>query len=180
MKHDSVIERLLASGLFRVDSDGSIWTRKSLSGHGLPLGTWRRAEFSRGPNDYLIVCFENTELRAHRIVYRWWFGMLDPARELNHKNGVKSDNRPENLEEVTRSENLKHAYRTGLNRGAGRGSQNKNAKLNEEQVAEIHRLRALGWRHIELASHFDASIGNIANILAGRAWSHMKSPEVLH
>ena len=51
-------------------------------------------------------------LYVHRLLMETFHGHL--KLDVNHINGIKTDNRLENLEYVTRSENLKHAYRLGL------------------------------------------------------------------
>ena len=58
---------------------------------------------------------------------------------INHKNGNKKDNRPENLEMATYSENLKHAYRTGLKHE--NGCKNPNSKLTPEAIQEILMMK---------------------------------------
>jgi len=51
--------------------------------------------------------------KVHRLVAEAWFGM-PKGMTVNHKNGVKTDNRVDNLEYCTMSENLNHAWVTGL------------------------------------------------------------------
>jgi hypothetical protein len=186
MKHDALIEELAKSTLYRVDFDGSIWSCLPANGRGrLPDGVWRRAEYFRcvntkKPTDgYLFVHFKGQSIRSHRVVYRMLIGPLDPALQINHKNGNKLDNRPENLELVTQSENLKHAYKHGLNPGSGRGSKNTNAKLTEDQVREIHRLRAAGVRPSVIGRQFGLNPARISIICAGREWPHVAA-EFLH
>lgn len=56
---------------------------------------------------------------AHRMVWESVHGPIPPGKEINHINGIKSDNRIANLEAVTPSENTKHAYRIGLKDASG-------------------------------------------------------------
>lgn len=66
-------------------------------------------------NSYLTVCFSKygtiTTHQIHTLVARAFLGNPDAGQEVNHKNGVKGDNRVENLEWVSRRENIMHASR---------------------------------------------------------------------
>ena len=64
-------------------------------------------------NIRLYKCGKPFIFRAHRVIFSTFSG-LTSNQEINHKNGIKDDNALNNLEVCTRSENLIHAYKTGL------------------------------------------------------------------
>jgi hypothetical protein len=110
----------VVSGELTIDSAGMVWrvaarrwcrwTQSTVSIACSP----RRAEKAT-PAGYLqvrsMVNGERANALAHRLVWRHFNGPLPDGMTVNHKNGIKADNRPNNLELATHSEQIIHAMR---------------------------------------------------------------------
>lgn len=100
-------------GLYEVSNLGRV---RSLPRKGTKGGIVK-ASYSNSKHYAHIPLTKNKRGRTvslHRVVAQAWIPNPDNKPQVNHKNGIKSDNRVANLEWMTNIENHQHAIDNGL------------------------------------------------------------------
>lgn len=135
-------------------------------------------ENSRGYLTYAPVRsgVKQTNVVVHRSVLYAFVGPPPVGKETaNHINGIKTDNRLENLEWVTHAQNIKHAYDNGLH-GIYRGSAASSALLDDAQVIQVLEMSANGMRHRQIAESLGIGHRCVADIVAGKTYAYIPRP----
>lgn len=124
---------------------------------------------------YARVDLQVRKYSIHRLVAEAFLPEVEGKKYVNHVDGDKGNNRASNLEWCTMSENVSHAYRTGLKYPSGgitRGSASGVAVLTEIKVRLIVK-DASTLTNTELAVKYQVSRGAINHIMNGRTWVHV-------
>lgn len=109
-------------------------------------------------NGYKSVTLKKDEnrrqYRVHRLVGFAFIPNSDNKPYINHIDGVKDNNKVENLEWCTQKENVRHAIDTGLAKSLY-GESNKNSKLSESEVFKIRSLyHERGYKQKKISGYF--------------------------
>ena len=130
----------------------------------------------RGNRDGYVICdlwkdASRTTAYVHALVATSFIGPRDAGQEVNHVNGDKTHNRVENLEYVTKSKNIRHAFANNLK---PRGAAHHKAKLTLDAV---HVIRATNITPVgvaaTLAARYGVSIVTIGKVHRRETWSHV-------
>ena len=161
MPHEQWRDVVGYEGLYQVSNMGRV---KNISyGDGAKI----RKPVLNTPAYFSMVLYKDskpTATRIHVLVAKAFIPNPEIKLVVNHRDGNKLNNRVDNLEWVTQSENLQHAYDTGLKKS---GHEHSRAKLTVEQVRYIREVcipddRAFGFN--ALARKFNVSASNIERV----------------
>lgn len=128
---------------------------------------------------YLSIQFKRKGkyFSIHRIVALHFIDNIKDKPQVNHINGIKQDNRVENLEWCNQSENQIHAYKNKLQKPSlhkrAYGENQGCSKLKEKDVIFIlqNYKRGMG---VKLSKLFNVSQTTILNIVNKKIWTNVR------
>jgi hypothetical protein len=104
-KNDELIEDLLKDPNYKINKDGTVYTRITLNGQGIS-SKWRQVGYKK-EDGYVRFRYKGEFLFVQRVIYRAFNGPLDSKKTINHIDLNRSNNHPSNLEQVTQGNNNK-------------------------------------------------------------------------
>lgn len=182
---ETFVYEAVRNGCLEIRPDGTIWrvayertNRWNDDVTFTPCPPKQLASKPKPSDDYLMIKImrrnRQVSVGAHRLVYLHFCGPIPPGLTINHKNGVTTDNRPDNLELATYAEQTKHAFDVlGREHREQNGEANAMSKLSDGAVREIRRRRAAGETVANLAVAFGVRESAISRIANRKRWPHI-------
>jgi hypothetical protein len=115
---------------------------------------------------------EKKTFLIHRLLALLFIPNPENKPFINHKNGIRNDNRIENLEWCTHQENMLHAGKVLHSLGCP-GERNPYSKLSNEDVLKIKEMLSIGIPQVAIARMYNVGQSTISAIKIGQNWKFL-------
>lgn len=154
--------------------DGRLWS-KNVRKFLIPFPISRRDK--NGNKEYMAYKLSNNAkekiFQVHRLVAIHFIPNPENKSEVNHKDGNKLNNHVDNLEWVTHTENVQHAFNTGLNNGnLWQGELHSRSTYTDEEVKQICEMFSNGVLPRQLAKSTTKEYQKLFRIYNRDNWKH--------
>lgn len=170
---------------YSVTKDGRVFshrTRRGIPGQRggsvLVIDPEYHKEKAQSPNQKgymrvnLVIEGKNRPVGVHELVLDAFHGPRPEGMVGRHLDGDQTNNTPDNLAWGTHFDNAQDRQAHGR---YSFGGAHHNAKLSDEQVAQIKRLRADGMKVKDLAARYGVGISTVEDIIYRRSRAHINS-----
>lgn len=108
--------------------------------------------------------------KVHRIVAILFVSGFQPELEVNHKNFIRHDNRAQNLEWVTHTENIQKSQQANRLSGKRTNENNGRQKLKTFEVIEIRKLYKEGKQILSISKKYNIGWTTVKHIVDFDTW----------
>lgn len=169
-RRDVVFKPIPGNPKYCVGDNGAIYSCRS--------STWKQLKQFVNKDGYFVVAFNSDvesvghfkfqqAMPVHRLVLLAFKGEPGERQMACHSNGIKADNRPDNLRWGTAKDNTDDMMR---HQALLQQKPSRNGKLNEAMVREIRDLRSRNVPGSAIAERFKISPGLVYKVTSGKVW----------
>ncbi len=158
-------------GIYQVSNFGRVKSVARISAQGHRLKErMRKPETDKDGYSVVNLCANGSVkvFKVHRLVAMAFIPNDGDLPQVNHINGIKDDNRVINLEWVTGSENVQHAFDSGIRTPqhiSFYGERNPHCKLTDEQCDKMRSMKNEGTPNVVLSKLFGVGPSQVGRIV---------------
>lgn len=163
---------------YAVGNDGSLWSCRCSRGRVSCVGDWHQLKPTKHPTTgYHVVSVHNQtsrrQCKVHCLVLIAFIGSRPAGMIGLHADDNKDNNHLSNLRWGSHKDNAADRAINSIYCGAKKGRLHHFAKLTDDDIREIRRLRSIGMFYNDIGKQFGVAMTLAWKICNGKNWQHV-------